>query len=60
MEKSWNLVFEFLWEPCILLIYYNGTQKHEGYVGFEKACSRAKTYVILTPLNYIHFYARYC
>ena len=23
--------------------YYNGAQKHEGFVGFEKACSRAKT-----------------
>ena len=30
---------------------YNGAQKHEGFVGFEKACSRAKTYVILTSLN---------
>ena len=30
------------------LYYYNGAQKHEGFVGFEKACSRAKTYVILT------------
>ena len=42
------------------LYYYNGTQKHEGFVGFEKACSRAKTYVIPTSLNYVHFYARYC
>ena len=40
------------------LYYYNGAQKHEGLVGFEKACSRAKTYFILTSLNYIHFYAR--
>ena len=40
--------------------YYNDAQKHEGFVGFEKACSRAKTYVILTSLNYVHFYARYC
>ena len=42
-----------------LLYYYNGAQKHEGPVGFEKVCSRAKTYVILTSLNYVHFYARY-
>ena len=42
------------------LYYYNGAQKHEGFVGFEKACSRAKTYVILMSLNYIHFYAHYC
>ena len=42
------------------LYYYNGAQKHEGFVGFEKVCSRAKTYVILMSLNYVHFYARYC
>ena len=36
-----------------MLYYYNGAQKHEGFVGFENACSRAKTYVILTSLNYI-------
>ena len=32
--------------------YYNGVQKHEGFVGFKKA------YVILASLNYVHFYAR--
>ena len=42
------------------LYYYNVTQKHEGFIGFENACSRAKTYVILTLLNYVHSYARYC
>ena len=42
------------------LYYYNGAQKHEGFVNFENTCSRAKTYLILTSLNYIHFYARYC
>ena len=42
------------------LYYYNGAQKHEGFGGLEKACSRAKTYVILTSLNYVHFYASYC
>ena len=41
------------------LYHYYGVQKHEGFVGFEKACSRAKTYVILTSLNYVHFYASY-
>ena len=25
------------------LYYYNDAQKHEGFVCFEKACSRAKT-----------------
>ena len=40
-------------------MYYNGAQKHEGFVGFENACSKAKTYVVLTSLNYVHFYARY-
>ena len=44
----------------IIVYYYNGAQKHEGFVGFEKACSRAKTYAILTSLNYVNFYARYC
>ena len=24
------------------LYYYNGAQKHEGVIGFENACSRAK------------------
>ena len=38
------------------LYFYNGAQKHEGFKGFEKACSRAKTYVILTSLNYVYFY----
>ena len=42
------------------LYYHNGAQKHEGFVGFENACSRAKTYVILTSLTYVYFYARYC
>ena len=42
------------------LYYYNGAQKHEGFVGFEKACSRAKTYIILMSLNRVQFYARYC
>ena len=42
------------------LYYYNGVQKHDGFVGFENACSRATTYVILTSLNYVHFYAFYC
>ena len=32
------------------LYYYNGAQKHGGFVGFEKACSRAK---LLTSLNYL-------
>ena len=27
-------------------------------IGFENACSRAKTFVIITSLNYVHFYAR--
>ena len=42
------------------LYYYNGVQKHEGFIGFENACHRAKTYVILTPINYVLFYACYC
>ena len=44
---------------CSFLHYYNGAQKHEGFVGFKKAFSRVKPYVILTPLNYVHFYTRY-
>ena len=42
------------------LYFYNGAQKHEGFVCFENACSIATTYVILTSLNYVDFYARYC
>ena len=38
------------------LYYYNGVQKHAGFVGFENACSRVKTYVILMSINYVHFY----
>ena len=38
-------------------LYYNGAQKHEGLVGFENVCFRAKTYVILMSLNNIHSYA---
>ena len=43
-----------------ILYCYNRGQKHEGFTSFEKNCSRAKTYVILTSLNYVHFSARYC
>ena len=56
---------------CRLKIWVNGSkssfldcyydaQEHEGFVGFKNACSRAKSYVILTSLNYVYFYARYC
>ena len=44
----------------LFLFYYNGVHKHDGLVGFEKACFSTKTYVILTSLNYAHSYARYC
>ena len=44
----------------IFVLQYNSLQKHKGFVGFENACSRAKTYVILMSLNYFHFYACYC
>ena len=40
------------------LYYVNGAQKHEGFKDFENACSRAKTYVILTSLNYVYSYVR--
>ena len=40
--------------------YYNGSQNHEGFIGFENACCRAKSYVILMSLNYVHFNACYC
>ena len=36
------------------LYYYYGAQKHEGFVGFEKACSRAKTCVILASLKKLY------
>ena len=41
-------------------IIYNGAQKPKGYVGFKKPCSTAGFNVILTSLNYVHFYASYC
>ena len=44
----------------VIFGYYNGALKHKGFVGFVNACSTAKTYVILTSLNYVHLYARYC
>ena len=52
-----------LWENASksrFLYDYNGAQKHEGFIGFENACSRVNTYIILTSLNYINFYAGYC
>ena len=42
------------------LYYYNCVQKHERFEGFKEASSRAKTYVILTSLNHVLFFARYC
>ena len=44
--KNWEKRFE-----SSFLYYYNGAQKHEAFVGFENACSRAKTYIILLSLN---------
>ena len=35
------------------LYYFNGAQNHEGFVSFEKACSKANTCVIQTSLNYV-------
>ena len=40
------------------LYYYNGAQKHEGFLGFENACSRARTIVIVMSLNYVLFHAQ--
>ena len=40
-------------EKCfekLFFYYYNGAQKHDRFVGFENARSRAKTYVIITSL----------
>ena len=44
----------------VLPIIINGAQKHKGFIGFKKVYFRAKLYVILTSLNYIHFYAHFC
>ena len=44
----------------LFLYYYNGVQKHEGFVGFENAWSRAKTCLILTSLYYVNSNALYC
>ena len=40
----------------LVFYYYNNAEKHEGFLGFENACFRAKAYVIITSLNYFHFY----
>ena len=42
-----------LW--CVIVVFPD----HNHFV-FEKAYSRVKTYGILTALNYVHSYARYC
>ena len=46
--KIWNNA----WKSSFLY-YFNGVQKHEGSIGFDKACSRAKTCIILSSLNYV-------
>ena len=57
IKSFWHLkTLEKRFEKFILDCY-NGAQKHEGFVGFENACSRAETYVIITSLNYVHSYA---
>ena len=38
----------------------NGAHKRERSVGFKNTYNRAKTCVIVTSLNYVLFYARYC
>ena len=43
-----------------VLYSYNCVQKHEGFVGFENVCCRAKNYIILTSLNYFYFSACNC
>ena len=43
-----------------IFVLQNGAQKNKGFVDFENACSRAKTYVILTLLKDVYFYGRYC
>ena len=46
------------WITCTCT--YNGAKNPGGFVGFKNVCSRANTYVILTSLNYVHFYACCC
>ena len=41
---------------CITIM---ARKKHEASIGFDDACSRATTYVLLTSLDYVHFYAHY-
>ena len=38
----------------LIFVYYNGVQKHEEFLSFEKTLSRAKPYIILTSLNFVH------
>ena len=53
--KNWKKA-----SKSLFLYNYNGLQKHYRFVGFENACSRAKAYVVLTSLDYVKSYARYC
>ena len=53
--KLWKKRFE-----RFIFVLLSCHKIREGFVGFEKACFRAKTYVILTLLNNVNFYARYC
>ena len=41
---------------CITIM----VQKQKAFIGFENPCSRPTTYIILTSLDYVHFYASYC
>ena len=43
---------------CITYDLHNGVQKYEEFMGFKKACSKTKTGVVPTSLNYVQFFAR--
>ena len=58
-----HLITWKLWKNPLkasFLYFYICAQEHEGFVGFEHACSTAKTYIILTSLKCGHFYVRHC
>ena len=40
MEKSWNCVFEFLWEPCLGFLKNTGMHMHES----RKFCQRGSNF----------------
>ena len=44
MEKSWNCVFEFLWEPCLECSLYISREVHFGITNKDVRAGLAQKY----------------